>query len=250
MKYFKYTDQCPTTKRGIGLVPRELHDTPVSPELPGLAHYWLEGYWHYGTADDAAVGDPSNDIFELDAAQLHFDLSTTQEADCHNLLNEMEDDYNDIVAVINSEHPDQQGDDGATRYASAKEVVDGTKDKDTTTTAIKDEATAASKTVAVLCAEIVADYDAWQAKLTKLSNLKTTYSDRCKNYKVSDSNAATTKADFLTWKTKTETIGTLSIDDAFFQNAVDDGIIIDSDDDDTYTMKFYHPNLKYRWRIS
>ncbi len=250
MKYFKYTDQCPTTKRGILLVPRELDNAPVSPDLPGLDHYWLEGYWHYGTVDDSAVADPANHIYEFSAAQLHFDLASTQEGECNDLLNEMEDEYNDIVIIINAEHPNQQGSDGATRYASAKEVVDGTKDKDTTTTAIKDEATAASKTVAVLCAEIVADYDAWQAKLTKLSNLKTTYSDRCKNYTISDSNAAATKTDFLTWKEKTETLGTLSIDDAFYQNAVDDGVLMDSDDDDTYTMKFYHPNLKYRWRIS
>jgi hypothetical protein len=213
---------------------------PTFPDLPDLKVFHNEGYWYYATAGSKAVADPDNNILEIPKDQFYEDLTLLIESKKNEYLNLINTDFLDISEKIKKEHPELHTITGLERYQEALKF----KNENIESATLIEESKVSKKSIDDLVDDIIADYNEFKQKETKLITLKTKLHERLNTFSI-DPSADKLVDSFLSWFSKKEFVGNRTVNPSIF---VTTAPTLSSEDEEDYFVSYYYPNLLYRWR--
>ena len=236
MKYFKFAQVSADT--GISWVIAQPVTGPKMPDLPGLvitAGLAHEKEFYVGTADDSAVADPGNYIFEITFEQYGKELKDTVNHTIGQWKHELVEDERGVRNGLLGKYHDTASLAGIYKYDQAKALV-----ADSTAAApdVRAEAVVRGVTPLALANRIITNHENFRALELKIAGIRGKITDRLEGFVFNDSEPVDSFNEFFS----TEKIGTFKRPD------LSTGGLVEVDVDQMIGK--YHPSLSIRLKYA
>lgn len=207
MKYFKFAQISADT--GISWAIAQPISGPSWPEIQGLdlntsVQLSHNPIYYIAQADDAAVANPDNHIFELTAGEYAEEL---RQHVMHQLNKEKDNIYTEEYSFresIFSKYHDTASIAGIYKYQQAKELIE---DNNSPSPEVRAEAAARGVDVLVLAARIIDNHESFRNKEAKIAGIRGKVMDRINSFEFDLENPDISYAEFLSGEVIGTTLG-------------------------------------------
>jgi len=233
-KFFKYTRVDEKTGVSVRLFPS---NQPSHPKLPGIEVVYVDRNcdYHYCTADDSAVGDPSNYIFEMNLDSFLYEMETEisfYKNDYRiNLINEFKQIQNDLQL----KYFDVSGPFAYLKYQEAKEYLDNGAES----SSISAESEISGESQDTIAQRYIDNYEEYKVKESKLIGAKNLLEKRINDFKLDPENVVESLKE---WFNRKEIFGKAPQSPSP-QAALPPFVDLDGN----YFLKYYGGSLTQRW---
>lgn len=232
MKYFKFAQVSADT--GISWVIAQPVTGPKMPDIPGLvitAELAHDKGFYVGTADDSAVGDPSNYIFEITFEQYGKELKDTVNNTIGQWKQELIQEEKGLREGLFGKYHETASLAGIYKYEQATALV---ADNNAAAPEIRAEATIRGTTPLALANRIITNHENFRALELKIAGIRGKITDRLEGFVFNDSDPVGSFNEFFS----TEKVGTVKRPD------LSQGGMVEIDVDQFIGK--YHPSLSQR----
>lgn len=233
-KFFKYIRVDEKTGVSVRLTPS---NQPSHPKLPGIEVIYVDrnGDYHYCTADDSAVGDPSNFIFEINLDSFLYEMENEISFFKNDYRSNLINEYKQLQSDLQIKYFDVSGPFAYLKYQEAKEYLDNGVES----SSISAESGISGETPDTIAQRYVDNYEEYKIEESKLIGAKNLLEKRINDFKLDPENAV---GSLKEWFDRKEIFGK-----APQTPSPEAAPLPDVDVDGNYFAKYYGGSLSYRW---
>jgi hypothetical protein len=231
MKIFKFRQV--DAKTGISVAIERPMEGPTNPALPGLVEIFDQyNNYKYAHADDSAVADPENFIFEITEEELTADVQGKVDNMLAAWKTQVYQNEKDLRQLVFGKYDDTATSSGIYKYNEAvKFLADGTPSLDIST-----EASVRGVTETEIAERIVINHEAFRVREAKIAGLRGKILDRLDAYTFDDTDPLGSWDELVK---RMEVIG---------QREPGPGPNPGPDPDLDVKVGYYYPELALRWQ--